>query len=147
MWFLYVISAVGMSLGAGAFASAEVDMKTRDQIKAESPASRAEQSATTERSLRRMFQIDQSRFPRPRLGRTAQIPASLVEEAIIAGSNIPRDVIFEIDRSGNISSRLSGQSKLNEDHFTSTLGISRENGLDMNRIPKPGEGGSNRRRQ
>lgn len=141
MWFLYVISAISMSIGAGALKSSEVAQKVNDQIHATAPAHRAEYAARTQRSLRRMHQINSGRFPQPKGNQISKIPANLVSEATPTGMNIPQDVIFEIDRFGNISSRLNQSSKLNKEKFSASLGHSMENGDDMNLPPRNNSGG------
>jgi hypothetical protein len=135
MWFYYLLSAIGVSVGTGALVAYDSEQQIASVINASEPETHAENTARISRALRRLHQMNPSAFPSVRGNGSARIPDSLLEAATMGGLHLPRDVIFEIDSTGKVASRVALDTSMNVDRFVGT--IDRE-GLDenMNRVER-----------
>ncbi|RME37319.1 MAG: hypothetical protein D6788_09730 [Planctomycetota bacterium] len=102
MWLLYLSTAIISAIGVGVFATQDADLRAVSDTEFNRPVVSAVQASRASRGLRRLYQIDSTRFPSPPPGQSARIPDSLVREALRGGYAVPDGVVFFVDSDGRI---------------------------------------------
>lgn len=121
MWFYYLLSAIGVSVGTGALVAYDSEQQIAAVIKASEPETHAENTVRISRALRRLHQMNPSAFPSASGSSTAKIPDHLLEAATVGGLHIPHDIEFRIDSQGHIVTEVSTESAMNTDRYKSVV--------------------------
>lgn len=121
MWFYYLLSAIGVSVGTGALVAYDSEQQIAAVIKASEPETHAENTVRISRALRRLHQMNPSAFPSVSGNSTARIPAHLLEAATVGGIHLPRDIEFRINSLGRIVTEVAAESAMNVDRYVSVV--------------------------
>jgi hypothetical protein len=122
MWFYYLISAIGVSIGTGAFVASNAEQKANISIQIEEPEVNAKQAAQVSRSLRRLYQLDPTAFPAPGGKAPVGIPQNLIDTATAGGVKIPKGISFQIDATGRITTSVDlNNTDINRESYQKTL--------------------------
>jgi hypothetical protein len=122
MWFYYLISAIGISIGTGAFVASNAEHKANISIQIEKPVVNAKQSAQVSRALRRLYQSNPTAFPVPIGTNPVNIPQSLINAATSGGIRIPQGIAFQIDATGRITTSVDlTKTNINHDSYQRTM--------------------------
>ena len=125
MWFIYLVAAIAVSVGTGAFLSLDAERDAMTAIHTGEPAVNARQAAQATRALRRLHHAHPEMFPAlptPDGELHSIIPRHLVQSAIVGGTTIPAGVDFIINSEGRIYTALSASNDVSREIYKRVLG-------------------------
>jgi len=102
MYIFYLVSAVALSTGVGAFVQYDVASRQKDVTSESRVVVHAEQQQMVSRALRRQFQIDPSRFPPIPSSGYAEINPNLISLSVSGGYLDMNIASFYISTSGDV---------------------------------------------